>query len=407
MKVEVVAIGTEVLSGFTVNTNAAFIARALFQIGVRTSNQTVLPDEESALLEGLKALLQKNDLVICTGGLGPTGDDVTRQVAAKLFNSDFHFNQELYDELVQRYGQEWPSFKDQSTVPSQAIIIRNHSGTAPGFIFETENKTLILLPGVPLEMQQMFKEQVLPYVKSRLSTIRIYTRGLHFFNLPESAVDPILREIQIQSPKIEYGIYPSQGVLSVYLSIQESSEKKADQILSPGLEKLTTSFSNHLFQSPSGKLEEAVQRELIERKLTLSAAESCTGGSFAARLTKLPGASQYFLGSVVAYSNALKTSLLNISDALIQEKGAVSQEVVEQMAFGIQQLTQSDLAVAVSGVAGPSGGTLEKPVGTIYCAVMKKGSQPSSWLLRAKGNREMIIERSVNALLSEILCRIK
>lgn len=407
MNIEVIAIGTEILSGITTNTNATYISRALIEEGLFVTRHSVLPDDPKQLQQGLEEAVARNQLIICTGGLGPTVDDITKDIVAELFHSDFVYSEEIADDLKKRYGSHFPTIESQATVPTKAIVLKNSAGTAPGFIFSSDKTTMILLPGIPEEMKTMLSTQALPYLRNNLKiSKRLYTKKMYLFNVSESTVDPYLREFEKEFPHINLGIYPAQGILAVYLTTSASNSDEAFKELEEPYNTLEKQFSNNLYDAPNGRLEEAVQLHFTQNKLTLSAAESCTGGRFSSRLTLLPGTSQFFLGSIVAYSNALKKDLLNIPESMIQTHGAVSSEVVTKMWQGIIERTHSDYAVAVTGIAGPTGGNLEKPVGTIWCAVGRRKTTPNVWKLHAYGNREMIIERSVNALLAELLKQV-
>jgi len=412
MRAELVVIGNEVLTGFTVNTNAAFIGQQLMKAGYLLTQQTVVPDHADLLSEVLSQALERSDLVITTGGLGATIDDITRQVAAKLFGSDFTYDETVADDIARRYKKYLSimqdTLKDQATVPSKAKVLLNPVGSAPGFIFQEDNKTLVMLPGVPNEMKPMLTEQVIPFMLEAFPlSVRSYRKTLHLFELPELSVDPLLRELDEKYPEVNFAIYPALGTLTLHLTTEAESEEKAMRILDEPYCEIETRFATNCFHSESGILEEAVHHMFIENQWTLSVAESCTGGSVSSRLTQLPGASEYFLGSVVSYANDVKTKILGVPEQLIQEKGAVSQEVVEKMVEGVIRITGSDFAVAVSGIAGPSGGTPEKPVGTVWCAVCRKGETPHTWKISARGTREMIIFRSVNSLFSNLLLYAK
>ena len=392
MKIEIVTIGTEVVRGFTVNTNVAYISQELLKAGFVVSRHTTLPDEATALREGLQDALERSDLVITTGGLGPTQDDITRNIAAKLFDSDFHYDEEVAEDLKRRFSEKLPTLKDQATVPSKAEVMKNPVGTAPGFII----KNLIMLPGVPNEMKSMFTKQVLPYINSHFPSEKpAHCKVLNLVKVFEFQVDPFLRELNQKYPDVEFGIYPALGLLSIRLSTDKTLEKP--------YQELVQKYAPYMYESPSGKIEEAIQLLFIKNGWTLSVAESCTGGSIAAQLTRIPGASDYFLGSLVVYSNELKTQLLNVPADLIKEKGAVSEECVNAMVSGLLQTTVSDFGIAVSGIAGPAGGTPERPVGTIWAAIVKKGNTIRSWKMQLKGNRDTIIDYSVNAVLGELL----
>lgn len=404
MRIEIVGIGSELLKGLIVNSNAAEISKALLNSGYQTDFHLVLPDDPVILKLGLKASLERSDIVITTGGLGPTCDDITRQIAAELFDSDFYFNEEIAASLQQRYGDIVISLDNQATVPSKAIILKNEIGTAPGLIFHANAKTLILLPGVPFEMRELLHGQVIPYLRQHFPHSCYERRFLYFFDFSESAIDPCLRELQVECPHIEFGIYPSAGLVTVQMTIEYLDVDKANAELAKASSRLMSQFSAHYLDLKEGKVEKTVHERFIEKKLTLSIAESCTGGAISARLTKIPGVSNYFLGGVVAYSNLLKQHILNVPESLLSTYGAVSQEVVAGMASGVLAITGSDFALAVSGIAGPESDQTQKPVGTVWIAVAKRGDKdPYTLCIQAYGNREMIIERSINSALAYLL----
>lgn len=404
MTIEVVSIATEVLSGFTINTNAAFISRELFGKGFTVSRHTVLPDDEMGLIEGLSEVLNRSALVIATGGLGPTLDDPTRKVAADLFQTGFRFDEDVAADLKKRYGGNFPTIEDQATVPACAKVLLNANGTAPGLVLTSSATTLILMPGVPMEMHPMMTGQVLPFVeKLFISSSRVHQKSIHLFAVSESVVDPLLRQLKEEFPAIEYGIYPGQGTLTIHLSCRTSNEEAAQRLLEKPFQVLSEHFKDNVFEAPNGRIEEALHHIFLKKGLTLSLAESCTGGAIASHLTQLPGASRYFQGSIVCYSNEVKEHVLGVPGNILQEHGAVSAETVGLMALGAQKLTGSDYALAVTGIAGPTGGTSEKPVGTVFGAIAQKDGDVKTIPLFIPRSREIIIERSKNLLLAELL----
>lgn len=357
MSIEIVAIGNEVLRGMVVNTNAAFLGRRLDEEGWLVARQSVLPDTKDVIASGLQEALDRSSIVIATGGLGPTLDDLTAECAATLFSTP-------------------------------ATPLKNHIGSASGFCFKEGKKVLFLLPGVPQEMEIMFEKEVLPLLPLQKKDYRVKIR---FAMLRETEVDPLLREM-----KIEAGIYPSYGSLTVVLRGSDIAT------LEKAKEKLKKQFSSHYYESASGKLEEAIQEWMIKNKKTVACAESCTGGFLASQLTAVPGASAYFLGSIVSYSNQLKEAALKVSSETLKTKGSVSLEAVQEMWKGVLKLTGADFGVAVSGIAGPSGGTAEKPVGTIFYAIGFKNKAPEVATFRYAGPRNLVILRTTKRLLSLI-----
>lgn len=400
MEVEVIAIGNEVLSGLVVNSNAAYLSSHLTQENFTVIRHTALPDDAIKLKQGLLEALDRSPLIISTGGLGPTCDDITRGVVAEIFDSDFYYNEEIASDLRKKFG-DYPTIRDQATVPSKAKILKNKLGTAPGFIFQNKRSTLILLPGVPVEMRAMFEEEVIPLIQKHVSAIeKRVSRRLSFFKLPEASIDPDLRTLKERYPDVQFGIYPSLGVINVIIHAYGNGALKNIEEISSHLKE---QFSEYFFESETGKLEDALHHLFINKKLTLSVAESCTGGNVAERLTKIPGSSQYFQGAIVAYSNELKFSLLDVNPNTVKGHGAVSHETVKEMVIGLLKKTKSDFGIAVTGVAGPSGGTLEKPVGTVWFALKCFNDEPIVWKEFYHGNREMIIEFATNAVLSSLL----
>lgn len=395
--IELISIGDELLKGMVVNTNTVFLSRQLKQQGYSVSRQTTLPDESKSLKKGFEEAMQRADLVIVTGGLGPTLDDRTRQIAADLFHSDFHFNQEVADDIQRRFGTTIVSMEDQATVPSKAKILPNRVGTAPGLLFTEKGKILILLPGVPKEMEPLFLEEVLPFIEKRwpLEEEKESTQ-LFFCLVHESLLDPYLRELSQRYPLVEAGIYPSHGTLGVAL---QSNDKEQLFLFR---KELLYHFGAYQYVSKNGKIEEAVHDWFLQHRRKLAFAESCTGGMLATHLTALSGASEYFLGSFVMYSNEMKEHILNVSLKTLQAHGAVSAETVREMLEAVFRKTSADYAIAVSGIAGPTGGSEEKPVGTIWAAIGERGKAPDVGTFRAKGNRQTIILSTTNSLLSAL-----
>ncbi len=401
MNIELVTIGDEILSGAILNSNAAFLSKQLMQAGYQVTKMTTLADEPKHLREGLEQAIKRAELVIATGGLGPTLDDHTRDVAVAIFNDDYHFDEKLAADLKKRYGKNLLSLENQAKVPRKAEILSNSVGTAVGLVFRTEKGFLILLPGVPYEMEEMCTKELLPYLAKHLpAKEKRHVENVHLCLITESEVDLVLRELKKKAPAVKIGIYPNKGLVSVSFSGEEKQEvmRLADA--------LKTEFKTHVFPSTSGKIEEALHNFLIEKKKTLALAESCTGGKIAAHLTALAGASQYFLGSIVSYSNALKHSLLSVPEKSLKEKGAVSSEVVEEMLKGLFKATHADYGIAVSGVAGPTGGSPEHPVGTIWAAVGERGKTPYLFTFEIKGNRAAVLLGTTHRVLSTLWRRI-
>lgn len=393
---EVVGIGDELLNGAIVNANAAFISKKLHDLGITVTRHVALPDDEDLLEEGLAESMSCAPLVIATGGLGPTLDDHTKSAVAKLFDSPLELDSEVLEMLKARYGNH-SSLVEQSTLPRKALKLSNRLGTASGLVLINAHSTLILLPGVPLEMEVLMEEQVIPYLKRAFVLASSdESLKLYFLLIFESTVDPVLRELKADWPDLKIGIYPRNGLLTVSLQGYKDALQDAQA-------KLREHFGDHEYLAADGLIETAVQERLVQKGATLSTAESCTGGVISARITAIPGASRCFKGSIVSYANSAKEKLLGVDAAIIQEKGAVSPEVAKLMAEGCAKAFDTDYAIGITGIAGPDGGTPEKPVGTVYLALHCRTTGETSVMpVKTHGSRVSIIERAANMSLGEL-----
>lgn len=402
MKIEIISIGNEVLAGFTINSNAAFISAALRDAGYTISSHRVVPDDAEPVQKAISEGLDNYDLVLCTGGLGPTCDDRTRTIIADIFDAQLEYNEDVATQLQARYGEQFSTLENQATIPNTAEPFHNTVGTAPGLLFRKGQSTAIFMPGVPVEMREMFSRQVLPYIQKEFPLEkRQYRECLNVCLTKEADVDQILRKVMAEHPDLDCGIYPFQGLVCVHLIAEDSSEEAARQRLRAPLEKMEAALAGKTFKAPSGKIQEAIHQEFLSRGLTLATAESCTGGHIASTLVKLPGASKYLKGGIVAYSNEVKQQVLGVQASTLERHGAVSREMVIEMAEGVREKLQSDYGIATSGVAGPDGGSPEKPVGTVWVAVAGP-DKTVAHLIQLKGNRESIIERSTHHCLSRL-----
>jgi nicotinamide-nucleotide amidase len=383
-----------------VNTNVSFTSHTLFQKGWDVKRHTTLPDDKDLLHQGLKEALRRSAIVIVTGGLGPTLDDCTKQVAASLFQSPLRFDDAIAAKIRSRFG-DITSLEEQATVPTLAKLIPNPVGTAPGFIFSKESM-LICLPGVPKEMEPMLLEEVIPFLhKNFPKNPPLYTATLSLCLLIENDVDPLLRDLSEEHPSLQIGIYPSYGgTLSVIF------RDKEQKIVASARQAVFNAFAASVFPSETGKIEEAIHSFMIKHKKTLSLAESCTGGRIASKLTALSGSSNYFLGSIVCYSNEMKEKILNVSPVTLKEKGAVSHDAAQEMVQGLLKLTDADVCLAITGIAGPLGGSEAKPVGTMWAAIQQKGQEPEVWKFQERGTREKILLSVSNRLLAHLWKRI-
>ena len=400
MAIELITIGTEVLSGQTLNTNGALIGRVLMEKGYALERVTVLPDHYECLKKGVEQALERASIVITTGGLGPTRDDITRTVFGDVFQRKLVLDKDLALNLEKRYGK-FKTLQDQSMVLEGAKLLPNPIGTAPGFILENKQKVLIALPGVPIQMERLLKEEVIAYLEKK-KLKKYFQASLYLCLLSEQVIDPYLREWKQKRPEIEMGICPSYGTLSLYFKVEAKNREEADRKLKPVIQFFKEHFGSYLFSYENKNIEKAVHQHLMAKKKSLVLAESCTGGKMAARLTQYSGASNYFLGSFVTYSNRLKEKVLGVLETTLKNYGAVSRETVLEMATHALKISQADYAIAVSGIAGPLGGSKSKPIGTVWGAIIEKGKEGVACLFspKEKGQRELVIEYAGTFLFS-------
>jgi nicotinamide-nucleotide amidase len=407
MNIEIVSIGNELLAGDTINTNVSFISKLLNENGYIVSKQSVLSDDKQILKQNLLEIIDTNDLVITTGGLGPTCDDNTKEVICEVFNDELAFSEDLASDLKNRFG-EISSIDEQATIPRQAKILKNIEGTAPGFVFTKGNKTMIVLPGVPFEMKLMFEKQALIYILQKYPlSKKAYSESVNLCLLKEVDIGPFVNDLHDQAKDfIDIGIYPYPGTLKVKFTTKAKSKEEASSIIKPYIEKLLEKYSKNIFPSDLS-LEEAIYHKMEEKGLKLAVAESCSGGNISAKITSIPYCSKYFLGSIVAYSNEMKQKLLNVNEKTIESFGAVSKETVAEMIKGVFANTDADYAIAVSGIAGPSGGSKEKPVGTVCIGVANKANNVDINTFHFTGSRSTIVEFSTNYALGLLWQKLK
>jgi nicotinamide-nucleotide amidase len=403
MYVEIIAIGDEILSGNITNTNAGFLSFELKKLGYETLKHTVLSDDETLLKEGIKNALKREGLVITTGGLGPTYDDRTKKTIAEFFNMPLEYDSSVGEDLKRRFRRN-RFIESLAYVPKGTIVLKNEIGTAPGFIFESEKNSLILLPGVPYEMKKMFSSYVISYLKKKYIPEKIYQEEIYIFLLSENEVEPFLEELRFLEKEVKIGIYPYFAHLKVSLTSKSKEGLKKINFLK---EKLKKKFKEHFCDFEIESIEGALKKELIDRKRKVVFAESCSGGALAASMTALSEASLYFLGSFVCYSNELKKDILGVSESTLERKGAVSKETVEEMVLGVFERTKADYAVAVSGIAGPGGGSEEKPIGTVFVAIGERKGKIDSGCIHVSGDRGFVIKYVVNFVNTLFLLRLK
>ncbi len=374
-KSEILSVGTELLLGDIVNTDAAYISKRLAALGINMYYQSAVGDNPERLTAALRLSLSRSDLVILTGGLGPTYDDLTKETAAKLMGREMHLHEESLERLTARFkarGREvTENNKKQAYMPEGAVVFRNDYGTAPGLAIEDEEsgKVLILLPGPPRELEPMFREQVEPYLK-KFSDKIFFSKNVNILGMGESHVENILRELMQSSENPTIAPYAKDGEVLLRVTASGKTEEECIPLCDEAIKKIENSpVGEYIYGVDAYPMEKLVVSELIRRRLTISAAESCTGGYIAKRITDISGASAVLDGSIVTYANRIKEQFVDVPHEILEEKGAVSEEVALAMARGVRKLFKSDIGISSTGIAGPGGGTEEKPVGTVYIAV--------------------------------------
>ena len=375
MKAEIITIGDEILIGQVVNSNSAWIADALTGQGIRVDRILSIADDHEEIVQALQEAEARADLVFLTGGLGPTSDDITKQTLAEYFNSQLVENEAALDRIrtfLSRRDVEMNELnKAQAMLPDNCIMIPNRHGTASGMWFSKNDTEFLSMPGVPYEMETMMSGYILPRLKKQYDLPAIVHRTVLVQGIAESHLARMLEEYEkSMPPEVKLAYLPSPGRVRLRLTSSGTKADKVKAIVQEQVDRLIPYIPDgHFFGYEDEQLEKIVGVMLSRNKKTLALAESCTGGTIAQLITSVPGSSKYFLGSVVAYSNQLKLEILGVQEDTISEHGAVSRQVVEQMASGVMKRSGADYSIATSGIAGPDGGTPDKPVGTTWIAV--------------------------------------
>jgi len=403
MRSAIITIGDEILIGQVTDTNAVWISQQLNAIGVQVGEMVTVSDEAGQINSTLDRYIGHFDLLIMTGGLGPTTDDITKQTLAAYFGSKMVTVQEVKDKIIAYFKERGRSMIEsnlkQADVPEVCRVLMNYHGSAPGMWFEKEGTILISLPGVPYEMKGLMEDHVLPELISRNNVSQVVHRTIMTQGVPESYLAAMLRDWESALPEcVKLAYLPRPGIVRLRLTIVDKCAKDAEQILDVTIAKLLDIIPEHIFGYDDISLEESLGELLRDRGLTLASAESCTGGNIARMITSVPGSSSYYSGSVIAYENRIKSEVLGVDPLVIEEKGAVSREVVEQMARGVRQLMGTDTSISTSGIAGPDGGSDEKPVGTTWICV-QYGEDSFAQIYHFGGTRERIIDQASNTAL--------
>ncbi len=404
IKAEIISIGSEILSGQITDTNANFIAKKLVESGIDLEYISAVSDNPEFLLSSLKLSLQRSDLIITTGGLGPTEDDITYQTIARALNLKLIKYPEAEENLKRILNKinkiMSPSNLKQVYLPEGAKIIINRYGTAPAMILEKDNKIICSFPGVPHEMKNLIEENLIPYLKEKYPPSVIKkSKILKLTGLGESSVNELIRDYINKQTNFSFGIYASPEDIQVQITTQAPTEKEADKLLQFSATQLTKILGNYVYGSDEQSLEEVVGHLLKIKKLKVAAAESCTGGMLGEMITRIPGSSEYFQGGVISYSARVKKDLLKVPLEVIKKYGEVSKEVAELMAEGVQRYCHSDIGISITGIAGPGGATEKKQVGLVYIA-LADGKKTLTQKHQLFGDRQLIRLRAVRRALN-------
>jgi nicotinamide-nucleotide amidase len=393
MRAEIIAIGSELLTPYRLDTNSLFLTDGLNQVGIRVVHKAVVGDSLDDMRASFRQALDRADLIVACGGLGPTDDDRTREAVADLLSRKLELNEGVLrhiQELFRRFGRVMPEInRRQAMVPEGATVIPNPRGSAPGLWIEASGHIVILLPGVPSELRAMFEQEIRPRLTRLGHDERLFTRDLRITGLPESEVEQRVSPLYALYPDTETTILASPPGIQLHPRVWSRDPAQANQILDEMVKRMALALGEHLYSTEGEAMEEVVAGALTENRATIAVAESCTGGLLAERLTNIPGSSSYFLGGVVCYSNELKSSLVDVPAELIESKGAVSPEVALALADGIRKRTGATIGVGVTGIAGPGGGTPEKPVGLVHIGIADERG-PRERRFQFPGDRERI-----------------
>ncbi len=403
---EILCVGTELLLGDIVNTNAAFLSRKLAELGISVYKHTAVGDNPKRLKSALAEALEHSDLVITSGGLGPTYDDLTKETVAEYFGKKLSMHEESLETIRTYFAKTGrvmtKNNEKQAMMPEGAIVFPNHYGTAPSLAITggaNDSKTVIMLPGPPSELCPIFNEEVLPYLKARRDSVLV-SRNIHIFGMGESAVETVLGDLMQKAANPTVAPYCKEGEVRLRVTASADTEEHAKEMCDKMIARINeTEVGKFVYGIDVDTIENSLILALRERKMTFACAESCTGGLIAKRITDISGCSDVFLGGCVTYANEAKMALLDVKEETLAAHGAVSAETAIEMARGVRKKLGADIGVSTTGIAGPTGGTPEKPVGTVFVGISTKDGEAFRKLsLSAMRSREYIrIASATNA----------
>ena len=406
---EIIAIGSELLAPDRTDTNSLWLTEKLNQLGIEVKLKTIVGDDDARLEEAIKDAVRRSKVVITTGGLGPTEDDITRKITARALGRRLLLDEVVLVELRQRFqsfGVTMPERNSrQAMVIEDAIVLPNPNGTAPGMFIDHQGTAVVLLPGPPREMRPMFENHVAEKLAGRAGSLRVVRRMLRVAGMGESAVDEKIAPIYTKYDNPVTTILFNQCEIEIHLTARGRTEKEANELLDRLSSEIEAQLGNAIFSFAGEKMEEVVGLKLTLGSYTVAVAESCTGGLLAQRITDVPGSSKYFIGGVIAYANEVKTKELGVEPMLLLEHGAVSAPVAEAMAEGVRARVGTDFGLSITGIAGPDGGTEEKPVGTVFIALSDE-IKTEHRRLKIPGDRNLVRWRASQAALDMLRRRL-
>lgn len=404
MKAEIITVGTEILLGDILNTNCRYLSRELAAMGIEMYYQITVGDNEERLLKTLKESLNRSDIVICTGGLGPTEDDITKEVCAKYFGYELELHKPSLDAMIERFKHmnrvPTKNNEKQAYFPKEAYILKNDNGTAPGCIMEKEGKMIVVLPGPPREMEPMFENYVKPYL-SKLTDDVIESEVLRIIGVGESKVENDILDIIDSQTNPTIATYAKGYECTLRITAKAKSVEEAKELMKPMSDEMKRRFGQSLYATGETSIEEVVAKMLVENNLKIAVAESCTGGMVSASLINYPGISSVFMEGCVTYSNEAKMKSLGVKKETLDVYGAVSDKCAKEMASGVAARYNTNIGIATTGIAGPDGGTDEKPVGLVYFGIYINGKVISKKYV-FNGDRQGVRERATRTILNDL-----
>ncbi len=404
MRAEIITVGTEILLGDIVNTNSQYLAKELASLGIEVYHQGSVGDNENRLLEVFEECLKRSDLVITTGGLGPTKDDITKEVAAKYFSQEMVINKKSLEDLKYYFKDRNLELTDnnlkQVYFPKDSIILKNFNGTAPGAILRKDKKMIIVLPGPPKEMKLMFETSVRPYLE-KLTNRVLESKVLRLFGLGESIVEDRIIDLIKNQNNPTIAPYVGNGDVTLRITAKAENKDEAIKLIRPLESEIKDRLGKFIYGEGNTSIEEVVAKLLVEKQLTISTAESCTGGMVSSNLINYPGISSVFIEGCVTYSNEAKISRLGVNKETLDKFGAVSEQTAIEMAQGIARNFNTNIGLSTTGIAGPEGGSEEKPVGLVYMGIYINGKTIVK-RYEFKGTRQEIRDKATKTLLNDL-----